>query len=275
MLKTRIITAIIMLGVFIPALFFMPLMWWAVSMLVFSLLALNEWAGLLQLNQTTKNVYLIVAGLLGASALYGLAEAGFHFLFYQGLILFFIVTIFWLLCVPVWLFFTTKVPVESINMLLGMLLIGSLWLALVCAKEVNPVFLLVIISTIWLADSAAYFAGKRYGRHKLAPNISPGKTWEGVAGALFAVSVYGALLCVLGDVNTWWVLPCLWLVTIAGVYGDLLESLYKRRANLKDSGQILPGHGGLLDRIDGVIPALPIGLLLVYSFHYFNSAYSF
>lgn len=275
MLRTRIITAIIMLGVFIPALFFMPLMWWAVSMLVFSLLALNEWAGLLQLNQTTKNVYLVVSGLLGAFALYGLAKAGFHFLFYQGLVLFFIVTIFWLLCVPVWLFFTTKVPAQAINMLLGVLLIGSLWLALVCAKEVNPIFLLVIISTIWLADSAAYFAGKRFGRHKLAPNISPGKTWEGVAGALLAVSVYGALLCVVGDVKTWWVLPCLWLVTIAGVYGDLLESLYKRRANLKDSGQILPGHGGLLDRIDGVIPALPIGLLLVYGFHYFNSAYSF
>lgn len=275
MLKTRIITAILMLGVFIPALFFMPLMWWALVMLVFSVLALNEWAGLLQLNQATKRAYLMVATLLGAGALYALMVAGFHFLFYQALVIFLIVTLFWLLCVPVWLFFTTKVPAQAVNMALGILLIGSLWLALVCAKEVNPLFLLVIIFTIWLADSAAYFAGKRFGRHKLAPNISPGKTWEGVAGAMLAVSVYGAILYWMGAVNTWWALPCLWLVTIAGVYGDLLESLYKRRANLKDSGQILPGHGGLLDRIDGVIPALPIGLLLVYGFHYFNSVYSF
>ena len=136
-------------------------------------------------------------------------------------------------------------------------------------------FLLVIISTIWLADSAAYFAGKKFGKHKLAPAISPGKTWEGVAGALFAVAVYASLLKLSGAVSTWWVVGCLWVITIAGVYGDLFESFFKRRANLKDSGQFLPGHGGLLDRIDGVIPALPVGLCLVLWFHYMQQSYAF
>jgi len=140
---------------------------------------------------------------------------------------------------------------------------------------VNPYVLLVIISTIWLADSAAYFAGKQFGRHKLAPAISPGKTWEGVAGALLAVAAYAAALKLSGAVATWWVLPGLWVVTIAGIYGDLFESFFKRRANLKDSGQFLPGHGGLLDRVDGVIPALPIGMCLLFWFHYWQQSYSF
>jgi len=177
--------------------------------------------------------------------------------------------------VPVALFFNDFFKHKALNLLLGWGLMMSLWMALVTAKEVNPYVLLVIISTIWLADSAAYFAGKQFGRHKLAPAISPGKTWEGVAGALLAVAAYAAGLKITGAVATWWVLPGLWVVTIAGIYGDLFESFFKRRANLKDSGQFLPGHGGLLDRVDGVIPALPIGMCLLFWFHYWQQSYSF
>lgn len=275
MLKTRIITAIVLLGLFLPALFWLPLMAWAAVMLVLTLVCLREWAGFLHLSVTQTRVYLAVSAVTGVGLLCLLQQFGFHWFFYRALQVFAAASLFWLCVVPIALFFNNFSKRKSLSLVLGWGLMMSLWMALVTAKEVNPYVLLVIISTIWLADSAAYFAGKQFGRHKLAPAISPGKTWEGVAGALLAVAVYAATLKLSGAVATWWVLPGLWVVTVAGIYGDLFESFFKRRANLKDSGQFLPGHGGLLDRVDGVIPALPIGMCLLFWFHYWQQTYSF
>lgn len=275
MLKTRVITAVVLLGLFLPALFYLPMMWWASAMLVLTLVCLHEWAGFLQLNAVQTRLYLIFSTLTGAGLLVLLQQWGFHWFFYHALQVFMGMTFFWLIVVPLAMFFNTFFKQQAFNLFLGWALMLSLWMALVTAQEVNPYVLLVIISTIWLADSAAYFFGKQFGRHKLAPAISPGKTWEGVLGALLAVAVYAVTLKTTGAVSTWWILPGLWIVTIVGIYGDLFESFFKRRANLKDSGQFLPGHGGLLDRVDGVIPALPVGLCLVFWFHYWQQSYSF
>lgn len=275
MLKTRVITAIVLLGIFIPALFFSPMMLWASLMMALALVGVREWAGFLGLTAGQEKGYLLFSALAGLCLLFLLHQSGFHWFFYQSLLVLLLATVFWLVVVPLALFFHYFPQQKWLNMLVGLGLMLSLWMALVTTQELNPMFLLVIISTIWLADSAAYFAGKKFGKHKLAPAISPGKTWEGVAGALFAVAVYASLLKLSGAVSTWWVLGCLWVITIAGVYGDLFESFFKRRANLKDSGQFLPGHGGLLDRIDGVIPALPVGLCLVLWFHYMQQSYAF
>lgn len=275
MLKTRVITAIVLLGIFIPALFFSPMMLWASLMMALALVGVREWAGFLGLTAGQEKGYLLFSALAGLCLLFLLHQSGFHWFFYQSLLVLLLATVFWLVVVPLALFFHYFPQKKWLNMLVGLGLMLSLWMALVTTQELNPMFLLVIISTIWLADSAAYFAGKKFGKHKLAPAISPGKTWEGVAGALFAVAVYASLLKLSGAVSTWWVLGCLWVITIAGVYGDLFESFFKRRANLKDSGQFLPGHGGLLDRIDGVIPALPVGLCLVLWFHYMQQSYAF
>ncbi len=272
MLKTRIFTALCLLGLFLPALFLLPMMWWAAIMLVITLLGLREWAGLLALSPVLVHWYLALSSLLGLAGLYLLAETGFHGFFFLSFWLWVLASLFWLAVVPVIIYQNRFTRCTYTNLGIGLGLMLALWTALVVAKQMNPWSLLVMISTIWLADSAAYFAGKQFGRHKLAPEISPGKTWEGVWGALVAVGAYAVVLWMTGMVNTVWIVPGLWIITIAGIYGDLFESFYKRRANLKDSGQLLPGHGGLLDRIDGVMPAVPIGLCLLFLFHVMQQA---
>lgn len=125
----------------------------------------------------------------------------------------------------------------------------------------------MILMAVWIADSAAYFAGKRFGKHKLAPLISPGKTWEGVLGAWVAVSIYGVCLCLFLGISRhyyqFWIIVGLWGITISSIIGDLLESLVKRQASVKDSGTLLPGHGGVLDRIDGLTASLPLALSII------------
>ncbi len=272
MLKTRIITAAILIAVFIPALFMLDNISWAYCMLALSLLALREWGAMINLSAFQSKLYLSFAGLAGLLIVYWLQRFGFHLFFLKSLVLFAIVAIFWLFLVPIW--FKTKCKINSQLMMaaLGLLLIASLWLALICAKGADPWLLLLLLATIWIADSAAYLAGKNFGKHKLAPHISPGKTWEGVLGALLAVTLLGAILYFSNGIGYQQlaVFPALWIITALGVIGDLFESLMKRQANLKDSGNLLPGHGGVLDRIDGIIASLPVALLMIYSYHYLN-----
>jgi len=272
MLKTRIITAGLLIAAFIPALFMLNNTVWAFCMLAISLLALQEWGVMIKLSTLQNSVYLVIAGLGGVFLVWLMKQYGFHLFFFKSLIVFFAAALFWLLIVPFWFKSRYLVRNKWVMALLGLLLITSLWLALICAKGADPVLVLVLLATIWIADSAAYFAGKNFGKHKLAPTISPGKTWEGVFGALVAVTVFGAVLYFGFDFKEWAVFPALWIITILGVAGDLFESMIKRQAMLKDSGSLLPGHGGILDRIDGLIPSLPIAILMIYLFHYFNSS---
>jgi phosphatidate cytidylyltransferase len=132
-----------------------------------------------------------------------------------------------------------------------------------------PAQVLAVLCLTWVADTAAYFTGRRFGRHKLAPSISPGKTWEGAAGALLGVLAY-AIICValLPSLNAikggLWspYLGAAFLLCVASIVGDLFESAAKRQASVKDSGTLLPGHGGILDRIDSATSTLPIAALL-------------
>jgi phosphatidate cytidylyltransferase len=267
MLKTRIITALALLACFIPALFLLPNFYWALAMLALSLLALHEWAGLIRLDANARIIFLTIAAIAGLVVLIMLEKNGFHWLFFNSFLVFAIVAVFWILLVPFWFKSQCVVKNKWLMAALGLLLIAALWLALICAKGADPWLLLGLMATIWLADSAAYFAGKNFGKNKLAPSISPGKTWEGVYGALIAVTIFGACLYFLGRVSSLAVFPALWAIAILGVVGDLFESMLKRQANLKDSGSILPGHGGVLDRIDGLIPSLPIAILMIYSYN--------
>jgi phosphatidate cytidylyltransferase len=141
----------------------------------------------------------------------------------------------------------------------GALVMVPAYIALITLYSLRPTMLLFALIIIWAADIGAYFAGKRFGRVKLAPSISPGKTWEGVIGGLIAV------VLVLVTVRYYWVevdlavvVPLGLAVATLSVVGDLTVSMFKRNAGLKDSGRIFPGHGGVLDRIDSVTAASPL-----------------
>jgi phosphatidate cytidylyltransferase len=161
--------------------------------------------------------------------------------------------------------------------LLGLLILWATWLALFAAKLVGTHFILSILLLVWAADISAYFCGRAWGRNKLAPTISPGKSWEGVAGAVAGVllltwiwvrldasqpdwspSLYTRLMTWGGIAGVLSVLG----LTAMSVVGDLIESLIKRCAGVKDSSQLLPGHGGVLDRVDALLPVLPLAMCL-------------
>ena len=264
MLKTRILTSLVLIPSFFAALFIMPAIYWPRLVLAISLIALYEWGMMAKLSAIVLRVYVFISLLIGVAILYGAHIFGNSWLIYRALDLFVLSSLFWLLVVPVLFYKSAVINNKWLFLVIGWIVIFPLWFALISLYMVGPWVLLGLTATIWIADSAAYFSGKQFGKHKLAPSISPGKTWEGVCGALLAVSVYALIL------SYYFKLPLLptqllmWLITMLGVVGDLFESMMKRQANIKDSGNILPGHGGILDRIDGLTSSLPVAVLLIF-----------
>jgi len=270
MLKTRIITALLLIAGFIPLLFMVSNTAWAIVTLIISLLAVYEWGELVDLSKFANKIFTFICLLLGCAFLFFMNKSGTHWMIYQSLFVFVITLAFWVLVTPVLLTKIIIVNNKFLLSLIGFFILAPLWLALVSLKAINPLLLLALLTTIWIADTMAYFTGKHFGKHKLAPSISPGKTWEGVLGALLGVTLFAAILYFTNLVETWAIFPLLWVVALLGVIGDLFESLIKRQVNKKDSGSLLPGHGGILDRVDGLLPSLPISLLFIYLFNYFQ-----
>jgi len=148
----------------------------------------------------------------------------------------------------------------------GLLALVPAWgavAALLGAPVGGPALLLLGLATVFAADIGAYFAGQRLGKVKLAPRVSPGKTWEGLAGGLACATLVSGLGGLLLELPLRVMLPLGGAMAAISVVGDLTESLFKRGAGLKDSGQILPGHGGVLDRIDGVMAGLPLFVMVL------------
>lgn len=268
MLKTRIITAFILLFGLLAALFFLPASLWLAFCSLVCAGAAWEWGGLARFAGISRPVFAVLTGfaclLLGAYAGLGGGEPVAATL----VPLYLISAAFWLGAIPFWLRAKWQLSSVSAGVAVGLIVMVPPALALAHLRQLGPWLLLGIMAMVWVADIAAYFSGRAFGRRKLAPAISPGKTWEGAAGAALGVLAFGyTVLFVFGGAELpGWVfgvaLPLLFGFTAVSIIGDLFESLLKRQAGVKDSGALLPGHGGILDRIDSLTSTLPLAGLV-------------
>lgn len=269
MLKTRALTAAVLLLVFASALFFLPQSGWIVFCAILLGAAVWEWGALAALAPAGRCTYTVSLILLFVSPLW-LDRAGTSGLYAPAWI-YAVSGFFWILLAPLWIWRKRQLGGRVTLLAAGLLVLVPACAALVDLRNGHPALLLAVLGTVWISDSAAYFVGRRFGKRKLAPSISPGKTWEGVAGALLAVCVYALAWAGLGaPENPWaggtraapaWLLAVLLGLAVVGIIGDLFESLIKRQAGVKDSGTLLPGHGGILDRIDAPVAMLPLAVL--------------
>jgi phosphatidate cytidylyltransferase len=278
MLKQRVITAVLLLLVLLPALFYRDSAPFNFLALLFIAAAAWEWARL--------NGYGLPASYL-AGALCAVLCAG---LWWAGSLAQ-ALPLVWLFVGAAWVLLGSwmlraGVPAwgqlnRNFRLLVGLVALVVTWLAVAQAKLIGTNFLLSVFALVWVADIGAYFAGRtlggRFFARKLAPSISPGKSWEGVGGGMVAVlllawvwtqidlsaqpavpSFYSHLA---GRGVVFVVIACLFLSAMS-VVGDLVESLVKRSAGVKDSSKLLPGHGGVLDRVDALLPSLPLAMML-------------
>lgn len=266
MLWQRILTAVVLLPLFLAALFLLPNLYWALLLAAFLTVAAREWARLAGFAAAGQAIYALAALILALAiaALDHGAGATQAFVYSApGKLLYALCAAFWLAIAPAWLYYRWVVRSRPLLAVVGVVVLLPVWHALAWL-QLTPERLLVALAVVWIADTAAYFAGRAFGRHKLAPSISPGKTWEGVAGALAAVCsgwVAFALLAPSFRAQLASGLLLAALLTAMSVQGDLFESWMKRQAGRKDSGALLPGHGGLLDRVDALTSTLPLAAL--------------
>ena len=278
MLKQRVITALVLLAILLPALFYPSVVPFAVVVLLLMAASAWEWARLNGYGMGPS----VAAGIV-CVALCALAwQSGWLLQPLTGLWL--VGGVLWVLGSAAMLYAGVsgwpRVPV-LLRLLGGLLVLWLAWLAAVQARMVGINFLLSALALVWVADIAAYFAGRAFGlrftKNRLAPSISPGKSWEGVWGGLAGVMVM-SFVWVAADAHWqaavpsfysrmaaqgWWLLVIAALFMVAmSVAGDLVESLIKRSAGVKDSSGLLPGHGGVLDRVDALLPTLPLAMML-------------
>lgn len=277
MLKLRVLTAIVLLAVLLPTLWIQSAWPFAVVTLMLLAAAAWEWGRLNGAGAAVSSaLVLAVVVLAGAAFMAGWLELGAWAPWWP-------VVALWLLG-GAWLLHGGGVRWGGLPQWLrwpvGVLLLAAAWICLVQARQIGSNFVLSVLALVWVADIAAYFGGKQFGRAKLAPSISPGKTWEGAISGGAAVLVVG-LLWVLAEQQLMLdsasvflrllqrfgqLLGALAIVVLVAfsVMGDLFESLVKRAVGAKDSGRLLPGHGGVLDRIDALLPVFPLAMALVF-----------
>ena len=257
MFVTRALTAAALLAAFLAALLLLDRAAFAAVVAAIVALSSYEWGRLAGLQSVAAVVYAVTCVALFVSfpgddvipVMWGAA-------------------LFWVLAAPWWLALGMKLQSRSWLLAAGLVVLVAAGMAM---AAMPPRLLLMTLGLVWVADTAAYLAGRAFGRRKLAPSISPGKTWEGVAGGAVACLIYAIICAMLNpDLGTR-VQGAIWVPYLAGaallcaasIMGDLFESALKRQAGAKDSGALLPGHGGVLDRIDSATATLPLALLLM------------
>lgn len=273
-LGTRVVTAIALVAVVLGALFLLPPSGWGVVVLLVVVAAAREWANLVGFGTRGRMVFVAVTLLAGALLLWAMAGHGAA----RGIVIVAcgVATLFWVFVgTPSVLVRWRPASPVALAVAGWIVLLGAL-VAIVALQSHSPWLALAAMALVWIADTAAYFAGRRFGRRKLAPRISPGKTREGAYGGVAAVVVYALALLPLaaragfaGPIDAASV--ALWIAFSAAlaalsIVGDLYESLLKRGAGAKDSGALLPGHGGVLDRTDALLAAMPPAALAAMAF---------
>ncbi|MDB6096719.1 MAG: phosphatidate cytidylyltransferase [Francisellaceae bacterium] len=268
MLKQRLITALILLPLAILGILFLPFTYFKILTMGLFIVAAFEWSKLIGLKSHLHQlIYVfILCGLTWLGSAYFIS---FHI---KSLTL--LITFFWVLIIP-YLYLYPKFKMfwasKLVGMIIGFILISGTWYSLLYFAYPHSQFsrglLLYVMCLVWGADSGAYFMGKYLGKHKLIEKVSPGKTIEGVFGALLSsipISLIGHFYF-KAHFHLYASLLLLSLGTVLlSIVGDLFESLYKRVRGVKDSGHILPGHGGILDRIDSLTAALPVFIALYF-----------
>jgi phosphatidate cytidylyltransferase len=268
-LRQRLVTALVLAATVLSTVIYGSNGLWALVVSVFCLAAAWE-AG--RLSKLSANMQVVQFGLVGAIILalwflflrFGLPNEGISSI----RILLFAAAVFWILIAPLQL--SSKRIHVSVpwGFLIWPLVIGAAWISAVALRQAGIAFLVAVVVITIVADVAAYFVGRRFGRVKLAPSISPGKTREGALGGIVAAGIWTAIACNYLDVTSGTLQGFLAaligaLLGAFAVMGDLWESQLKRQAGVKDSSNLLPGHGGVLDRIDAQLVVLPLATVVL------------
>jgi phosphatidate cytidylyltransferase len=256
-IRQRVISAVFIALLLIGAVLLLPGFWSAVVLSAVLFAATWEWSGFLGQGAWRRAAF-VAATVALCPLLWCISESrtGLHVVLWFALL-------FWSLAL-LWVFFLPRWINHAVVAAAGMLALSLAWLALVrmrldLAQGAQAVMYTLLI--VWLADSGAYFAGRALGVSKLAPSVSPGKTWAGLWGGLAACAVLAVATAYLAHIPWQALLPVTLVAGLYSVVGDLAESLCKRFAGLKDSGSLIPGHGGILDRFDSLLAAAPLLLL--------------
>jgi|TARA_B110000116_G_scaffold270190_1_gene287679 phosphatidate cytidylyltransferase len=271
MLKLRVVSAIIMAAVFLSVLFLLPALAFSLFIAVVVVVGAWEWANL--------SGFEVPAARIGYAGILGLSLLGLYFYcgFDAGLLRLESIQILLLIACGFWtiaLLWVQGFPQSSLlwgnrwlRLIMGLLVLLPTWLALVYVRslESGQWLVLLAIMSIACADIGGYFVGRRFGRRKLAIHVSPRKTWEGFWGGQLCNAVLALVIVACNNDSSLVIVSIVIMASLASVLGDLFVSMVKRHRGIKDSSQLLPGHGGVLDRVDGITAAMPfyaLGLLL-------------
>nr|WP_299243932.1 phosphatidate cytidylyltransferase [uncultured Halomonas sp.] len=261
MLRQRVLTALVLIPLALLGLFGLSGVGFALFTAVVVLLAAWEWANLSGFERVGPRLgYMLVlaVAMLAAWNMEVMTATWPLWLALFG----WLVSFYWIATYPDSLKQWSR---PWLRLLAGLWVLLPCWIGFVQLRASGAEWLLYVLLMVWLADIGAYFAGRRFGRRKLAPRVSPGKSWEGVYGGMVVTAVLAigfAIALELGIGRGLGLIVTTVVVTLASVLGDLLESMFKRVRGIKDSGDLLPGHGGVLDRIDSLTAAVPLFALL-------------
>ena len=263
MLKQRIMTALVLLPVVVLLILYLPTPAFALLWAVVLNLAAWEWSALARLSSSVSRIIWLL--LIDVALLALWSNIDIHSITDMVTLL---AAGFWVLVIVSLLFDLThrmeglsSTAYRAVSMVTGLFVIVPAWQALVLLHKSQTSSVLLVFCLVWAADSGAYFAGRRFGKRKLAPSISPGKSWEGVIGGLLLslILVYAwSVMAGMPQAEQKAFIIIAMIAVMVSIYGDLLESVFKRVSGIKDSGQLLPGHGGAMDRLDSITAAGPI-----------------